>query len=437
MRYTTKFVRLNRCKGIDAMKFLFLSYDFYPVFGANSYILYNLTQELIHMGHEVHILTLKAQEGGEEEELWNHIFLHRIPYSFNLKQILKFLFEFKFLSAFKLAASILRDYFTRKEYLKQYWSYYSTLRLTELLENCRIDLLINVCYPFESCLPVLNYIRRNGKSVPWIIYMQDPFATNNYYLRKYPQSELIHFQNHVFQIADKIIGTPSIRKELEQNNSELLLQKFKILNFPMIKKQQKTESEHNINFQRNYINCVYVGKFNQVTRNPGILFQIFCLLRNERIRLHILGEKREDWNHDLPETSDNIFFYGYQSKEISVNAELNANILINVGNTVSNQLPSKLLEYISTGKPIVNLYKTEQCPSLEYMDQYPVCFQVSENRIDLSMLMRLRDFCIYNRNIQIPYYYIRSQFYDCTTEYVCNEFIKQCRELVHPNQHPK
>ena len=47
-----------------------------------------------------------------------------------------------------------------------------------------------------------------------------------------------------------------------------------------------------------------------------------------------------------------------------------ADILVNIGNTVDNMLPSKVLECVSSGKRVLNLCQIENCPSLPYFEKY-------------------------------------------------------------------
>ncbi len=416
------------------MKLLFITYDFYPNFSANSLIINNLSQAFIRMGHEVDILTLKSDNNNQDEEQWNDIRIHRIRETFDKNQVKEYINQHKLIHAIKLLSAILGDYFNHKEYLKNYWSYFSTIRLKEILEKKHIHAVINVCYPFESCLPIIKYLKIYPKNFIWMIYMQDPFATNYYYINKYQMADLMQFQTQVLQITDKVIVTAPIMREILADNSGINLNKFKVLNFPVVQKLRKTLVEEDIIFPKNYVNCVFVGRFNQETRNPRVLFQMFENLKRDHIRLHIIGEDKERWSSYLSEGESNIFFYGSRSREVAINAELNAHILINLGNSIPNQLPSKTLEYISTGKPIVNLFKVENCPSLEYLSRYPCCLNIFESRIDRRTLDDLVYFCIRYRKVNIEYRIIRRRYYECTVEYVGNEFLTLCNELHGINQ---
>ena len=66
------------------------------------------------------------------------------------------------------------------------------------------------------------------------------------------------------------------------------------------------------------------------------------------------------------------------------------NIVINLGNTVINQIPSKIFELISSGKPIINFYFSKDDPSLKYFAKRPMCysFNLSDySETDVDKLM--------------------------------------------------
>ncbi len=415
------------------MRLLFITYDFYPVLSANSSIVYNLSKVFINMGHEVDVFPLKPDTNLALEEVWQDIRIHRMHDTFNKQQLKKHIKSKQLSSAFSLGLAILGDRFQHKEYRTRQWSYFSSKRLRTLLTQYGYDIIINVCYPFESCSPILQYIKKYPKNFSWIIYMQDPFASNYYYQNKYPIQDLKLFETNAFLLADRIIVTEPIMQELLNGPYRLPFHKFKVLNFPLVKKPRKLITYEEIVLPRHYVNCVFVGKFNHETRNPKMLLSVFGQFTNKPILLHIIGEDRRNWESFLNE-KDNIIFHGMKPKDVAINAELNANILINVGNSVSNQLPSKLLEYISTGKPILNFYKTQKCPTLEYMARYPYGFNVHEDCIDGEMLEKIYYFCIKYRKININYRQIYRRYYDCTLDYVGYEFIKLCNEISNNNQ---
>lgn len=61
-----------------------------------------------------------------------------------------------------------------------------------------------------------------------------------------------------------------------------------------------------------------------------------------------------------------------------------ADVLLNLGNTNSALVPSKIFEYMSFGKPIISTYCTERDASLAYLNQYPLLLALDERCTDLE-----------------------------------------------------
>jgi hypothetical protein len=411
------------------MKLLFLLYDFNPHDNENSIIMNDLAEAFTESGHEVHILPFKASFDSVKEEEWNRLHIHRITQTFDKRQLYIFLLKHRYISATKLAVALYKDKHNRKAYSSASWSYFSYNRFIDILKTYDIDIVINVCYPFEACLPVIKYLKSNKNTFRWIIYMLDPFESN--YLGKCSKEEFLQLKAQVFGRADKIILTRPMMNELIGTLKEEAREKYQFLNLPKIIKPYRKFADDNILFDRRYINCVFVGKFDEETRNPRFLLRLFYELRKEPILLHIIGEEREKWSDCLPEESYNIIFYGSKSKEAAINAELNANFLINLADRIKNQLPIKLLEYISTGKPIINLYQLENCETLCFMEHYPLHINICEYNFDHYIALRcLRHFIRRYRHANINYRYIYRNFYYCTLQYVSCEFLNLFDELM-------
>ena len=48
-------------------------------------------------------------------------------------------------------------------------------------------------------------------------------------------------------------------------------------------------------------------------------------------------------------------------------------------------MPSKTLEYINTGKPMVNFYKFADCPTLYYTKRYPLALNLPEEDLKADL----------------------------------------------------
>ncbi|MBR0214875.1 MAG: hypothetical protein IJL95_09160, partial [Solobacterium sp.] len=80
-----------------------------------------------------------------------------------------------------------------------------------------------------------------------------------------------------------------------------------------------------------------------------------------------------------------------------------ADVLVNIGNSVDNQIPSKIFDYISSGRPVLNLYKIRNCPSLHYFREYPAVVHVFEDDAENPDTIRtVRDFLDNARQMILP-----------------------------------
>lgn len=107
----------------------------------------------------------------------------------------------------------------------------------------------------------------------------------------------------------------------------------------------------------------------------------------------------------------------------------NADLLVNIGNAMKNQVPSKLFEYISTGLPIVNIYKNEDCPSLQYMDKYPCTINLIEDPQKMNLnAVNLKNFICTCAGRQSNIEEILQIYARCTPEYCADQMLKAITE---------
>ena len=78
-------------------------------------------------------------------------------------------------------------------------------------------------------------------------------------------------------------------------------------------------------------------------------------------------------------------------------------ILVNLENTIPNQLPSKVFEYIASGKPIINFYEDENSMGLHYFGRYPLAINFNLNSYNEDDIMRLRTFIKENKDKRLSY----------------------------------
>lgn len=121
------------------------------------------------------------------------------------------------------------------------------------------------------------------------------------------------------------------------------------------------------------LRLVYVGKLYGQVRRPNALFDVLRAVatRTPQLgwQLHIYGDTSQvtediaKFAHDLPER---LVLHGVVSRASAAQAVAQADVLVNLGNATAHQLPSKVVDYAATGKPVLNLAQVAEDSSAEF-----------------------------------------------------------------------
>ena len=306
--------------------------------------------------------------------------------------------------------------------------------LRHLLKKQHFDCIIGVSIPTES-LTSLLYIKTD---IPFIAYKLDPWSTH---FELVGIEEEKQNEQKVDAAASAIVVTDLIRKDYPADTSPAILEKLHVLNFPNIVPYQAFDKP--VTFMGSEaIHCVFTGRLYSDIRNPKYTFELFKMLEQNNIILHIYGRQMGEQNCIPDVLPANIIFHGEVDSDTALNCMQSADILVNIGNTVLNMMPSKLLTYISTGKPILNIIKDPACPTVPYMEKYPLALNILETeRPTEEDVSRARNFILHSKGKQIPFAEIEQRYYDCTPEYVggklyeiiCGAIEKRKNEKAHDN----
>jgi hypothetical protein len=120
---------------------------------------------------------------------------------------------------------------------------------------------------------------------------------------------------------------------------------------------------------------------------------------SERLELHFIGnvnDCRKSFESHKKQLGRRIFLHGSVERRQVVQAMKEADILVNIGNDTLYQLPSKVVEYASMGKPVLNIARTEKDSSAAFFGTYPaaLCLADTKGNTDSEHLERLHQFII-------------------------------------------
>jgi len=99
-----------------------------------------------------------------------------------------------------------------------------------------------------------------------------------------------------------------------------------------------------------------------------------------------------------------------------------ADVLLNLGNAVDNQLPSKLFDYFAAGKPVLHLCVIENDPALPYLARYPLALVLHQGQADAADILHrwLGEVC----GKQLPFGEVCDLFPELVPQAVAAEFVR-------------
>ncbi len=229
---------------------------------------------------------------------------------------------------------------------------------------------------------------------------------------------------------DCVLTTPFIREALLKKGAVSMEKKIVSVSFPHLKEEPEQDVPEDIPMEPDKINLLFCGALYPEIRSPEVLFRVIENL-DDRFRVHFMGRGcKELFDKRILSTAAEIRTYSPLPYQAAVNAMHRADVLINIGNNMHVHMPSKTLDYINTGKPIVNFHKFKDCPTLYYTRRYPLCMNILETEFVLpDTVNEFIHFCLENRHNQVPREIIENNYHDCKPESIASVLMEQLELL--------
>jgi hypothetical protein len=122
------------------------------------------------------------------------------------------------------------------------------------------------------------------------------------------------------------------------------------------------------------INLVYLGMLYPGIREPEPLLTLFAAMRakNAALRLHFFGETQGL----IGRPREGVEVHGPIGRERVGAVMAAADVLVNIANGTGFQLPSKLVEYVHAGQPILNVAPRPDDTAAEFLAPYPAALSL-------------------------------------------------------------
>lgn len=219
-------------------------------------------------------------------------------------------------------------------------------------------------------------------------------------------------ESRLFNLYDYVLIMECHKAHYSSEFFESYQKKIKDAGFPLIKKN--TIASNRIK-NDNKIVFTYAGTLYKKLRNPKAAcdFLLELLPEINGVAYFLGGGDCEEYLKYYEEASNGrIVYLGMQPHEVALDYINDADVLISIGNKQSPMAPSKIYEYMSTGKPIIHFCSWEGDNCIAPLNQYgnsKIIFE--DTAVDDQMIA----FCKSAKAISIDM--INEMFFKYTPEY--------------------
>ncbi len=299
---------------------------------------------------------------------------------------------------------------TRRRYVKQ---------LNRLCKENDFDAVVGVCAPYY----IARVIAKAKTGAKKAIIQLDPYSYN-YTMPQRFINRRRGIEEKTAQKLDKIFAASFVYDDIQKNSILSQTDKLERFMLPGILVDDEGVVTEASAEEKKTVDLVFVGQFYDKIRNPRFLLELMCKLPENYV-LHVFGGGADKTVGEYKASlGERLVCHGWVSAEAARREMYAADLLINLNNSIQNQMASKLFEYIGTGRPFLNICKTEECGSLGYTDKYPLCLDVIENEDD-DHAAKIVDFVNRVKGQTVPREKILELFGECTDLYVAKLIRKE------------
>lgn len=292
------------------------------------------------------------------------------------------------------------------------------LKIEKLIELKNYESVLSITMPFlnldASYLIKQTWPHLKHYSIVFDLYANNPSLLKDDLKLDNKKVRLVE-ENMWFESLDLLLTTQEFLGSFKKDHPELE-NKTLVIKHPLVYDLKV----HDEKVEHDAIQMVYTGNFYAQLRDFSHIKNLIVKLResNLNILLHIYG------SNEL-EPIEGVNFHGIVPKNEALNAIVNADILLNNGNISDTQIPSKIFEYISTGKPILSLYTLKNDLCKEILKEYPISLSVSIDELNnAELIQKTKQWILENYQKSIDFSLIKRKYIEYTPEEVNQHIIQ-------------
>jgi hypothetical protein len=417
------------------MKVLIVNYYYPPTTDAHGYRWAEIAKFWVKSDHKVDVITGKVY-GSDLSSIDDGVNVKRIGFIPKQNPKINNFDETPSLAKRILITlmNLLRPFYRKIYWPDALWYWFPAVML-ELIKRRKVkyDLIISYypCFSSPLAVAVLKSLhRKSNLDFKWIIDYGDPFCAsetwqpNNYKIynklnvaleRGFSKSGELVFSNAA--TADAYKAKLTSNKSFEVIPHLVNIETFYSRNY--INPQTREKSE--------IIFC-YIGSFHKNIREPHRLFALVKKLNFHEPGKYILNLYGPKNDFDMsPNDCPEIRYHGPIQREKAAGELGKADFIVNVDNENCVMTPSKIVECISTGRPIINI--SNSSTRYEPMENYTAAgfsISITDDIISNEIVEKVRVFVDSHqrRGQTAELGVVKKSLYGHEVEYVADKYLK-------------
>lgn len=288
-------------------------------------------------------------------------------------------------------------------------------RIERLCAAKAYDAVVCVCAPYRTAF-ALEKARITAKKLLW---QMDPYAGQSGYTAPggfAREKQLIDAMHRVY------IAPTALRDYAEGAPLYEVRGKMRVLGFPALVPMPDPAPHEGLR-------CTFCGSLYPGLREPNFALALFAALNDPELTLTMAGRGWKSFSAATKAAGQilgsRLVLPGPLPPAEAAALEQDADVLLNLGNTRDEQMPSKIFAFLGSGKPILHLATCDTDPTLPYLARYPLALVLyAKDGVTPGVTARLNRWLHEVRGRQLPFAETAQLYPEFTPEKVAEEFLR-------------
>lgn len=393
--------------------FIFLTNQYLPKPGATGVCIHQLAKVLAAENHDVHVVCYADGEASTQYEGLNIHKINMPPYLKDSQNSGPFLRKMYHAGSLLSKLIHIRDYPLRSATLVRRY----VAAAESIMAGKESVKLVASYTPLEAAVAAAKLKKKYGSTIRTAFYSTDTLSNEQGAAGILPPDYRkkcgIRWEEKLFSVFDKILIMECHQAHYLSEPYRPFQEKMEIVNFPLFTKMECHPQERR---EEACTSLAYAGTLYRVLRNPGFLCDcLVALSRRRKIKADFLGsgDCEDIVQKACADSGGAVCFHGMQPHSVALTYLSTADVLLSIGNAESPMAPSKIYEYMSTGKPILHVYSWAEDPCLEPLTRYGNALLIQEG--DPEAVVKMEEFL--NHRKVLAFSDVARLFHTSTPEY--------------------